>query len=192
MLMQWGQLLAAHGVTVLAGVAGAVGLIVFLATRPALRRWVRARMWAIPRLGALLRIYHLARFYRTLGMLLRSGMPLFTALGMAEGLLDPALRASLRAARDDVNAGLPASESLCRHGLTTPMALSMLRVGERTGELGTMMDRAAALYDDELTRFVDLGTRLIEPLLMAAIGILIGFIVILLYLPVFELANSLQ
>jgi general secretion pathway protein F len=192
MLMQWGQLLSAHGLTVLAAIVGVIALGAFAAAQPGWRRWVRDRMWSIPRLGAMLRIYQLARFYRTLGMLLRSGMPLFTALGMAEGLLDPALRPSLQAARDDVNAGLPASEALRRHELTTPMALSMLRVGERTGELGSMMDRAAALYDDELTRWVDLGTRLIEPLLMAAIGILIGLIVILLYLPVFELANSLQ
>jgi len=68
----------------------------------------------------------------------------------------------------------------------------MLTVGERTGELGPMMDRVATLYDDDLARWVEVGTRLFEPLLMAAIGVVIGVIVVLLYMPVFELASSLR
>lgn len=191
-LMHWGQLLGEHAFAVMAGIGALAAAAAFAASQPAWRRWVWERLWAIPRLGEVLRIYQLARFYRTLGMLLRSGMPLLTALGMAEGLLDPALRPSLQAARRAVSEGQPASDALLQQRLTTPMALSMLRVGERTGELGSMMDRVAVLYDDDLSRWVDMATRLFEPLLMAAIGILIGVIVVLLYLPIFELANSLK
>ena len=191
-LMQWGQLLSKHALAIIAGVVAVIALAAFAAAQPGWRRWVWDRLWAIPRLGEVLRIYHLARFYRTLGMLLRSGIPLLTALDMAEGLLDPALRPSLQAARRAVSEGQPASDAMLQQRLTTPMALSMLRVGERTGELGSMMDRVAALYDEDLSRWVDVATRLFEPLLMAAIGILIGVIVVLLYLPVFELANSLK
>jgi general secretion pathway protein F len=68
----------------------------------------------------------------------------------------------------------------------------MLRVGERTGRMGEMMERIATFHDDEVARWVDLFTRLFEPLLMAVIGIVIGIIVVLMYLPIFELAGSIQ
>jgi general secretion pathway protein F len=68
----------------------------------------------------------------------------------------------------------------------------MLQVGERTGEMGEMMERIAAFYDEEMARWVEWFTRLFEPLLMALIGVVIGFIVVLMYLPIFELAGSLQ
>ena len=68
----------------------------------------------------------------------------------------------------------------------------MLRVGERSGNMGEMMERIAAFYDDDLARTIDIVTRLIEPLLMACIGLLIGLIVVLMYFPIFELAGVLQ
>lgn len=192
LLMQWGQLLSAHAGVVLPGLAVLTGAGAFAVTRPATRQWLWKRLWTLPRLGELLRIYQLARFYRTLGMLLRSGMPVLTALDMAAGLLDPALRPALREARREVSEGRPASTALSLHGLTTATSMSMLGVAERTGDLGPMMDRVASLYDDELARWVEIGTRLVEPILMALIGCVIGMIVVLLYMPVFELASSLK
>jgi general secretion pathway protein F len=79
-----------------------------------------------------------------------------------------------------------------QYQLTTPVASRMLRVGERTGKMGEMMERIAAFYDDEMARWVDWFTRLFEPLLMAVIGLVIGFIVVLMYFPIFELAGSIQ
>jgi general secretion pathway protein F len=76
--------------------------------------------------------------------------------------------------------------------LTTPVAARMLRVGENSGDMPGMMDRIAVFHDEELARWVDWFTKLFEPLLMAAIGIVIGAIVVLMYLPIFELAGSLQ
>ena len=71
------------------------------------------------------------------------------------------------------------------------MALRLLRVGEKSGQLGPMLTRAAAFYDSETTRWIERFTKTFEPLLMAAIGVVIGLIVILLYMPVFDLAGSL-
>jgi general secretion pathway protein F len=68
----------------------------------------------------------------------------------------------------------------------------MLRVGERTGRMDEMMDRIASFLDEEIARWVEWFTRLFEPLLMAFIGVVIGAIVVLMYLPVFELAGSIQ
>ena len=68
----------------------------------------------------------------------------------------------------------------------------MLRVGERTGRMGEMMERIAGFYDEEMARWVDWFTRLFEPILMAFIGVIIGGIVVLMYMPIFELAGSIQ
>ncbi len=68
----------------------------------------------------------------------------------------------------------------------------MLAVGDRSGSMGEMMERIAGFHDEELARFVDWFTRLFEPLLMAAIGLVIGAIVVLMYMPIFELAGNLQ
>jgi general secretion pathway protein F len=76
--------------------------------------------------------------------------------------------------------------------LTTPVALRMLAVAEKGGNMGEMMEQVAAFHDEELARWVDWFTRLFEPILMAAIGLVIGVIVILMYMPIFELAGGIQ
>ena len=68
----------------------------------------------------------------------------------------------------------------------------MLRVGERSGELGAMLTRSAEFYDGEIGRWIDRFTKLFEPILMAVIGIIVGAIVVLLYMPIFDLADSLS
>jgi general secretion pathway protein F len=171
------------------GVLGVLGRILFTTTA---RRWIGAKLWRIPAVGSRMRLYQLARFYRTLGMLLRGGTAVVAALDMAAGLLAPALRASAEQAREAIREGRTISEAMALHGLTTPVALRMLRVGERSGRMDEMMDRIAAFLDEEIARWVDWFTRLFEPLLMAFIGLVIGAVVILMYMPVFELAGSIQ
>jgi len=74
----------------------------------------------------------------------------------------------------------------------TPVALRMLVVGERASKMGEMMENIASFHDEEIARWVDWFIRLFEPLLMAFIGIVIGVIVVLMYLPIFELAASVH
>ena len=88
--------------------------------------------------------------------------------------------------------GRAVSQSLEAAGLTTPVALRMLAVGERSSNMGEMMEQVAVFHDEELARWVDWFTRLFEPILMALIGLAIGVIVILMYMPIFELAGGLQ
>jgi general secretion pathway protein F len=78
------------------------------------------------------------------------------------------------------------------NGLTTPVALRMLNVGEKSGNMGEMLEQIAAFHDEEMARWVDWFTRLFEPILMTIIGLVIGVIVILMYMPIFELAGNLQ
>jgi general secretion pathway protein F len=149
-------------------------------------------LWRVPAIGERLKVYQLARLYRTTGMLLRGGMPLVPALGMSAELLHPVLRERLAAATRAIAQGLGVAQSLDAAGLATPVALRMLAVGERSGSMAEMMDSAAAFHDEELARWVDWFTRMFEPLLMALIGLVIGTIVVLMYMPIFELAGNLR
>jgi general secretion pathway protein F len=191
-LLAVGRSIADHGLWMALGSAGLVAALAYGLGRPASRRALERMLWRTPTIGERMRIYQLARFYRTVSMLLRGGTPAVRALEMVGGLLQPALRESLRGAAARISEGQPMSVALQEHGLTTPVALRMLRVGERTGRMGDMMERIAVFYDDEMARFVDWFTRLFEPLLMTVVGLVIGLIVVLMYLPIFELAGSVQ
>jgi general secretion pathway protein F len=189
-LLAWGQIVEGHAL-LMAGIA--VGLAVGTAYLVnAFRKLLGEALWRAPGVGERLKLYQLARFYRTVGMLLRGGMPLVAALDMAGELLHEALRERLSAARRAISEGKPVAATLEEHGLTTPVALRMLSVGESSGNMGEMMDRAAAFHDEEMARWVDWFTRLFEPILMAAIGVVIGLIVVMMYMPIFELAGALR
>lgn len=191
LLIDWGQFLERDGTLVLAvALAGIVGLGRLLA-RPALRARLGEMIWRVPRLGERLRVFHLARCYRTVAMLLRGGIPVVSALQMVEGLLAATLRPQLAGTIAAIREGIPLSEAMERHGLTTPVALRLLRVGEQTGNMGEMMERCAAFHDDETARWTEMTVRLFGPLLMLGIGLLIGGIVVLLYLPIFQLAENI-
>ena len=192
MLMQWGQLLQAHGMVILLIFAASISLGAFALTRPQTRAALGNWVASIPAFGAQLRVYQLARLYRTVGMLLRGGTPAVTALDMSAGLLNASMRISLAEATRAVREGQSIANSLQHHGLTTHVAARMLRVGERGGNMGDMMERIAAFYDEELGRWVQFMTRLIEPVLMTVIGLIIGVIVVLMYFPIFELAGSIR
>jgi general secretion pathway protein F len=156
------------------------------------RRALLRLLWRIPRLGERLRVYNLGRLYRTLGMLLRSGIPVVAAIRSASGMAGPELREQLAAAVGDIEEGQPISEAMTRRGLTTPVALRMLRVGERTGRMSELMERIAAYYEDDMARWTDWFTRLFEPVLMLVIGGVIGLIVLLMYMPIFDLVGGMK
>jgi len=145
-------------------------------------------LWRIPALGERMRVFQLARLYRTLGMLLRGGIAIVPALEMVTGLLSVALQARLASAMRKIREGNAISQAFEADGLTTAVALRMLRVGERAGNMGEMMERAAAFHDEEMARWAEWATRLFGPLLMLLMGLVIGAIVVLMYLPIFQLA----
>ena len=192
MLLDWGGMIQAHGPVALALLVVFLALAAWGLSRPATRAWVSRGVWRLPALGERLRVFHLTRFYRTVGMLLTGGIPAVTALSMAEGLLHPELRSRLAGAARLIREGQPMSAAMESAQLTTPVANRLLRVGEKSGQMGEMMESIARFHDEELARFVDWFTRLVEPILMIFIGLVIGVIVVLLYLPIFELAGSLE
>lgn len=192
LLMLWGKFLQAHypemGVLLLALLAGAAWLVRDERFRGRLGKLLER----IPAIRQRLFLYHLSRFYRSLGMLLKGGIPILPAMNMVKGLLNAAMRERLEAAYSRVREGVALSQALEANALTTPVALRMLRAGEHSGNLGEMLERTAEFYDEEMARWVDWFIKLFEPILMTVIGIVIGVVVVLMYIPIFELASSIQ
>lgn len=191
LLLEWGQLVEAQA----APLASALLVLLVLAWAAARSRVVwealGRQLWRMPFVGERLRVFQLARFYRTLGMLLSGGIPAVTALSMVAGLLSPALQGRLQLAIELIREGRGFSATLAEGGLTTRVAEHMLAVGERAGNLGEMLTRAAEFHEDYTAREIEWLTRLFGPLLMLFIGCAIGLIVVLMYLPIFQLAETL-
>jgi len=192
MLIAWGSFVEARGGLLLAALVGGIAALIFWVRRPSSKQFMSRQVMRIPAVGERVRVYQLTRFYRTVGMLLAGGTPVTQAMTMVSGLLDQELRQRLAAATRSIREGQPLSASLDTQSLTTPVSLRMLRVGERTGMMGDMMERAAGFHEEELARWVERSTRVFEPLLMAVIGVVIGGIVVLMYFPIFELAGSVH
>lgn len=192
LLMHWGQWIDAHGKLAVLLFFGAMAAFGWWVSQASTRAQFLRLLRTIPAMGERVRVYQLTRFYRTLGMLLAGGISIVPAMGMVAGLLDPELRSRLDAAQRMIREGKPTSIAMEANALTTPVALRLLRVGERTGQMGEMMERIAIFHDEEMARWVEWFTKTFEPLLMAVIGVVIGGIVVLMYLPIFELAGSVQ
>ncbi|WP_370306064.1 type II secretion system F family protein [Sinimarinibacterium flocculans] len=193
MLMQWGAVIDGHVGILLVGALAAISSLTYALARPDVRRVLERRLWEVPGIGEKLRLYQFARFFRTLAMLLRAGIPIVLALEQVRGLLrQPSLEAGLLAATQAIREGKSISTAFEHNGLADPVGLRLLVVGERTGEMPDVMARVAQLYDDDISRWVERFSRLFEPILMIVIGLMIGGIVLLMYMPIFELAGSLQ
>lgn len=192
LLIKWGQFVHERGFELAIIAVAAVAMISYTVSRSSFRASMLQLLWRIPAIGEHMRVYQLARFYKTLGMLLRGGIPITQALEMVSGLLQSHLRPKVEAAAKHIREGKTISSAMEQEGLTTAVGNRMLRVGERTGLMGDMMERIGNFHDEEIARWVEWTTKLIEPLLMAFIGIIIGGIIILMYMPIFELAGSIN
>jgi len=191
-MMSWGRLIAGNGQWLLAA------LMFLLIVAVALWHMAKDRVSAsdllrlIPGVSSQVRLFELSRLYMTVGLLLQGGIPLVRALQLVEATVGVDVRRRLRRAVPRISAGESFSSALQIEELASDVPLRLFRVGERAGTLGAMLIKAARYYDTEVTKFIDRFTRTAEPVLMAAIGIVVGGIVVLLYMPIFELAGSLQ
>jgi general secretion pathway protein F len=192
LLMRWGRFLDAHSKALLAATLAVIAGLFFAGMQPASKIWLKKKLWEFPAIGKRLYLYQMARFFRSLGMLLQGGMPILVALKMVSGLLQESMREQLQLASQSIQQGLSISQAMEKYGLVTPLALRLLRVGERTGQMGEMMERIAVFYEEETVRWIERFVKLFEPLLMLFVGLLVGVIVVLMYFPIFELAGSIK
>jgi general secretion pathway protein F len=192
LLLEWGKFVSEHATVVLSGISVLVGIAGYWLSRPSSRLWIMQSIQRVPALGKRIRLYQLSRLYRTLGMLLRGGIPMITAINMSKGLLAQELQIKLANAGREISEGITISQAMDRNQLSTMVSSRMLKVGERSGQMGEMMERTSSIMDEELAIWIDWFTKLFEPILMGCIGIVIGLIVVLMYMPIFELASSIQ
>ncbi|MFO1381843.1 MAG: type II secretion system F family protein [Chitinivorax sp.] len=192
MLLKWGSFASDNMSLVLLGIGGITALVVYAASNAEARARALTLLWRIQSLRERWYLVQLSRLYRSAGMLLRGGIPAVTAFSMVGGLLHPTLRPRLDKAISRIREGQPISLVMQSCELTTPVAVRMLRVGEKSGKMGDMMERIALFYDEDTARWVDVFTRVFPPLLLLIIALFIGTIVVSMYMPIFELAGGLQ
>ncbi|MBF2748520.1 type II secretion system F family protein [Enterobacter bugandensis] len=192
LILWWGRLTQTHGSLLLAGCAAAVAGIVMAVRSPRLRQRALGLLLRIPALRQQHQLSVLVRFYRTLGLLLQGGLPAPDALMLSREILPATHRQQVEQVIRDVAAGESLSRMLEAQRMTTPVASRLLQVGERSGELPAMCERIAAFYDESLERAIETFSKIFEPILMMVVGGIVGLVVFLLYMPIFELAGGLQ
>lgn len=192
LLLQWGRFAGDHFALILAGLGAASVAAAYEAWTGSLSRMGQALAPRVPSVGRWLELLALSRLYLTLGLLLHGGLPVTQAMALARSVLPASRRDAFDRTVALVTQGQPLSEAFGAQRFATPVALRLLRAGERSGQLAEMLTRSAQYHDAETARWVERFSRAFEPALMAAIGLVIGLIVLMLYMPIFDLASSLQ
>lgn len=155
------------------------------------KHFIDKHILEVPIIGGLTQKVAVARFTRTLGTLLRSGVPLLNAL---EIVRDSAGNMIVSGAVEDVRQAVREGEGITRPlekaDIFPPMVTQMISIGEETGAIDSMLEKVADFYDEEVEAAVKSLTSLLEPLMMGGIGLLVGSIVVGMYLPIFTIINQ--
>jgi general secretion pathway protein F len=150
-------------------------------------QWDRFKL-KIPLLGELNGKIAVARFSRTLGTLLQNGVPLLAALEIAKNVVNNTLLAEqISVVAKAVEEGQSLSSPLSKNGFFPPIAVEMMTVGEQSGKMEEMLFRIADAYEREVEASVLMVTSLLEPAMILVMGAVVGFIVVSILLPLFEM-----
>jgi type IV pilus assembly protein PilC len=175
------------------------GLVGFIVLAKALLRLPRVRLlmdrikFRLPIVGELLLKFSVAEFARTLGTLLQGGLPVVSSLETTrDSVTSPLLIRAIREAQGEVSSGRSLSSSLRMSGFFPATALDMLEVGEATGSLSQMLESMAEFYEEDVN--IDLASlvALVDPLMIAAIAMVVAFILIAFYMPLFSMASQIH
>jgi len=174
------------GVIALVGFVAAIMIFKWWSKGPGQVIWDGAKL-QMPVFGSLVRKIALARFTRTFGTLVAAGVPILSALDIvADTAGNEVIAIAVRRARSAIKEGETIAKPLSESKVFPSMLVQMIAVGEETGALDQMLNKVAAFYDEEVSTATDGLTSLIEPLMMASLGVIVGGIVIALYLPMFQ------
>lgn len=174
---------------IIAGFFAFMGFQVYSRT-PAGRFWIDRTSLQLPVIGKLLQKVMIARFSRTLATLVKSGVPILSALEIvAKTAGNKVVERAVLAARSSIKEGENISDPLAHSKVFPTMVTRMISVGEKTGELEKMLAKIADFYENEVDAAVTALTSLIEPLVIAVLGVVIGGIVVALFLPVFQIST---
>jgi type IV pilus assembly protein PilC len=148
---------------------------------------------ATPIIGPVLRKIVVARFTRTLGTLLASGVPILDALDIcARTSGNRVVQAGILRAKDKISEGHDMAGPLAESKVFPTMVVQMIGVGEQTGAMDQMLQKIADFYEEEVDAAVAGLTSLIEPVMMAFLGVVVGGLIIAMYLPIFKLAGNIN
>jgi type IV pilus assembly protein PilC len=170
--------------------AAVVGFIVWNKVKQTdrVRNVVDPMKLKFPVFGPLFQKVALSRFSRNLGTMMHSGVPILQALDIvADTTGNVVLARAVRDVQDSVRQGESITAPLKRHEVFPPMVVQMMAVGEDTGALDTMLHKIAEFYDQEVEATTEALTSLIEPLMIAALGGIVGSMIIALYMPIFKI-----
>ncbi len=156
----------------------------------AFRNWIDRTLLKLPIVGDLTYKSTVARFCRTLATTFAAGVPLIDALVSCAGAAGNVVyRDAIMRIRDDVATGQQLGFSMRQTGIFPSMALQMVAIGEESGALDSMLDKVATHFENEVDNAVDGLTSMMEPLIMAVLGVLVGGLIIAMYLPIFQLGS---
>ena len=145
----------------------------------------------LPVMGDLLVKVAVARFCRTMGTMLSSGVSILEALDICSRTAgNKIIEGAIVQVREGISQGRSVSDPLTETGVFPDMVCQMISVGETTGALDVMLNKVADFYEDEVDQAVGSLTSLLEPMIMAFLGVVIGGLVIAMYLPIFSMASN--
>ncbi|KZZ26340.1 type II secretion system protein F, partial [Alcanivorax sp. HI0083] len=176
---------------ILVGIIGfAVGFSTLKKKSEAFRNALDRLVLKLPIVGDLAFKSTIARYARTLSTTFAAGVPLIEALDACAGATGNVVyRRAVLQVKDDVSTGQQLQFAMRSTGVFPAMALQMTAIGEESGSLDAMLDKVAVYYEEEVDNAVDGLTSMMEPLIMAVLGVLIGGLIIAMYLPIFQLGN---
>jgi general secretion pathway protein F len=164
----------------------------FTKTRRGQYLWDKIKL-KMPLTGSLLHKMAVARFSRTLGTLLQSGVPLLTALSIVKNVVNNRLIADvIQKAGEEVEEGQNLSGTLSKSSYFPPMTIQMISVGEQSGTLEAMLYKVADSYEGEVESNIMAMTSMLEPVMILIMGLFVGFIVISILLPIFEMNQLIR
>ena len=160
---------------------------------PSGRRSVDGQMLRLPLFGDLLQKTASAQFCRTLSSLSSAGVPIMMALDiLTETATNAVVRDAIRGSRTDISEGVPLSTALASKRVFPEMMVSMLAIGEETGEMDAMLSKVADFYEDEVSTTVKALTAMIEPVMIVIVGVIVGSILIAMYMPMASVFENIR
>jgi type IV pilus assembly protein PilC len=172
---------------------GAIFLFFRYYTTPVGRRQVDGLLLRLPLFGELLQKVSTAQFCRTMGSMSRAGVPILQSLDIMRDITsNRVIGDAIIASRTDVTEGIPLSTALATKNVFPDMAISMLAIGEETGEMDSMLSKVADFYEDEVATAVKALTSLLEPLMIVFVGGIVGVILVAMYLPMFSIFDKIR
>ena len=173
---------------------GLLGILVLgsriILANPRARQILDGVLLRLPLIGAIFRKSAIVRFARTLGFLVRRGVPLLSGLSVAATVTgNSVMEQSIMKVTTDVQEGQPLSETLRGSKMFPPIVTQMIKVGESTGSLDTMLEKIADLFEQEVDRVVATLTSVLEPCVIVVVGSGIALVVVAMYLPIFSIGS---